>query len=293
MALACSIADSDMSTSKEEGLSAPQECRIRVGSVDVRYLVAGAGSPVLLVHGLGNSAAAWRSNIGPLSEGFHVYAVDLPGHGLSAPYNGKYSLSYGAHFIGGFLDALNLKSVGIIGSSLGGMLALKTALDLPEKVKRLVLVGSAGLGREMAPFLRWLTIPILGQLMARPSRRTTRLSLEKAVFDPSFITDDLVEEAYRYRAIPGATSTMLKILRTGTNIRGQKAGFVLLDQLDSLGTPTLILWGAQDSIFPVAHARRAHGRIPGSKLHIFQDCGHWPQMEKSEEFNALVTQFLL
>ena len=293
MALACSIADRDMSTSKEEGLSPPQECRIRMGSVDVRYLVAGAGFPVVLVHGLGNSVVSWRSNIAPLSERFHVYAVDLPGHGLSAPYNGKYSLSYGARFIGGFLDALNLKSAGIIGSSLGGMIALKTALDLPEKVKRLLLVGSAGLGREMAPFLRWLTIPILGQLMARPSRRTTRLSLEKAVFDPSLITDDLVEEAYRYRAIPGASSTMLKILRIGADIHGQKDRSLLLDQLDSLDTPTLILWGAQDSIFPVAHARRAHRRIPGSKLHIFQDCGHWPQMERSAEFNALVPQFLL
>ncbi len=282
-----------MSTSKERGLSPPQECRIHVGSVNVRYLAAGSGFPVVLVHGLGSSAASWRSNIGPLSERFHVYAVELPGHGLSTPYNGKYSLSYGAQFIGGFLDALNLKAAGIIGSSLGGMLALKTALDFPEKVKRLVLIGSAGLGREMAPFLRWLTIPVLGQLMARPSQRTTRLSLEKVVFDTSFITDDLVEEVYRYRAIPGASNTMLKILRTGADIRGQKDGFALLDQLDSLGTPTLIIWGDQDSIFPVAHARRAHRRIPGSKLHIFQDCGHWPQMERSDEFNALVTQFLL
>ena len=102
-----------------------------------------------------------------------------------------------------------------------------------------------------------------------------------------------MEEGYRYRTIPGATSTLLKILRTGANIRGQKDGFVLLDQLDSLGLPTLIIWGAQDPVFPVAHARRAHRRIPGSKLHIFQACGHWPQMEKSEECNTLVTQFLL
>ena len=263
-----------------------------MGGVTIRLLTAGSGAPVVLIHGLGNSIASWRNNIGPLSKSFRVYAVDLPGHGLSTGYDRRYNLSYGAKFMTQLLDSLGLSQVSLAGSSLGGLVAMKTALDLPDKIDRLVLVGSAGLGRELALFLRLLTLPGVGELMSRPSRRKTRWTLERIIHDHSLITESLLGEVHQYRAMPGVSGTMLQILRTGATIRGQKDEVILLNQLESLNMPVLIAWGVQDRILPVRHAYRAHEHIKGSRLHIFQECGHWPQLEKSEEFNTLVEEFL-
>ncbi|MEE9198687.1 MAG: alpha/beta fold hydrolase, partial [Dehalococcoidia bacterium] len=261
--------------------------------VSVRYLTAGSVGPsVILIHGLGNSLAAWQRNITPLSQSFRVYALDLPGHGLSTGPGGRYDLSFIARFMGQFLDHLKLTSVNLIGSSMGGLVAMKTALELPERVYSLVLVGSAGLGREMAYFLRLLTLPGVGEVLSRPSWRKTRWGLKNILYDHSFITDALVDELHRYRTIPGVNRTMLKILRYGANFLGQKDKVIMLDRLESLKKPTLVVWGAQDSILPASHSYAAHRRIQGSRLHVFQQCGHWPQMEKSGPFNELVTGFL-
>ena len=260
--------------------------------VPIRYLMAGSGPPVILIHGLGNSAVSWQNNIGPLSETFSVYAIDLPGHGLSAGYDGRYDLSYAARFLGRFLDTLEHTKVNLVVSSMGGLVAMKTALDLSERVSSLALVSSAGLGRELAYFFRALTLPMAGELLSRPSRRKTKWGLKQIIYDHSLITDALIDEVYRLRSTPGASKTMLNILRYGADIRGQKEKVILLDQLQGLNIPTLIVWGTQDRIIPSLHAYVAHRRIKGSRLYIYEECGHWPQMEKSDSFNALVTGFL-
>ncbi|MFQ5933732.1 MAG: alpha/beta fold hydrolase [Dehalococcoidia bacterium] len=269
-----------------------EERRAVLEHVTIRYLAAGSGPPVLLIHGLGNSVAVWRNNIGPISKNHRTIALDLPGHGLSSTYNGQYNLSFAVEFMGQFLDHLSLPEASLVGSSLGGLVAMRTALKFPKRVRSLVLVGSAGLGREVALFLRLLTLPWLGSRISRPTRKRTLWSLKKLVYNHSFITDDLVDEMYWYRSIPGVSETMLKILRYGVDLRGQKDKVIMLDRLGELNMPTLILWGAQDGILPASHAYNALRRIEGARLHTFDECGHWPHLEKSEIFNSLVVRFL-
>ncbi|MFQ5873716.1 MAG: alpha/beta fold hydrolase [Dehalococcoidia bacterium] len=268
------------------------ERKAALEDVALRYVTAGTGPPVVLVHGLGNSVVSWRSNIRPLSQHFRVFALDLPGHGLSTHYDGRYNLSFIGRFMGQFLDLLELSEVSLVGSSLGGLISMKTALELPDRVRSLVLVGSAGLGRELALFLRILSLPWIGAVITKPTRENTAWSLRRLMQDHSLITNELIDEVHRYRAVPGGTKTMLSILRYGVDIRGQKDKVIMHDRLAELGKPTLIVWGVQDRIIPVSHAYNALRRIKGSRLHIFEECGHWPQMEKSEDFNTLVTRFL-
>ena len=275
-----------------EDNTAPAERKAVLEDVTIRYVTAGSGPPVVLVHGLGNSVVSWRNNIKHMSQHLRVFALDLPGHGLSTRYDGQYNLSFVGRLMGQFLDLLDLSEVSLVGSSLGGLISMNTALELPDRVRSLVLVGSAGLGRELALFLRILSLPWIGERFTRPTRENTVWSLIRLVHDHSLITDELVDEVHRYRAIPGASGTMLNILRYGVDIRGQKDKVLMLDRLGELGKPTLIVWGAQDRIIPVSHAYHALQQIRGARLHIFEECGHWPQMEKSEDFNALVTDFL-
>ncbi len=259
-----------------------------------RYVEAGAGDPVVLIHGLGMSTASWRANIGPLSRTHHVLALDLPGHGYSEMPREQYSLKFGVRFMDAFLDAVGLARVSLVGESMGGLVALNYALERPQRVTRLVLVDSGGLGREVALFLRALSVPLLGEALIDPGLRGTRALLRLLLHRSNWhlITDDLVRDVAAARTRPGNKRALLAALRTGVNAWGQKPEFILAARLPRLQPPLFTVWGAQDGVIPVSHAHRAHQAVSGSRLRVFDQCGHWPQMEKAEQFNALVEEFL-
>ena len=271
----------------------PGESRhVTVDGVNTHYVVAGDGAPLLLIHGLGASVATWRDNIGPLSEAFRVYAMDLPGHGDSDKPDIDCAPETVLRFVVRFAESLNLERPAIIGNSVGGGLGLMMALRYPDKVSRLVLVDSVSLGREVSVYIRLVWVPVLGEVLESSRVGGPRFMLYKVFHDPSFVTQELLDELYRSRDMPGAKEAVVRAIRRGVNLRGIRSRYVLVDELKHLEVPLMVAWGAQDQILPVSHAYRASEAAPQAFLHVFDQCGHWPHMEKAPAFNSLVLKFL-
>jgi 4,5:9,10-diseco-3-hydroxy-5,9,17-trioxoandrosta-1(10),2-diene-4-oate hydrolase len=267
---------------------------VQVNGYNIRYWMKGEGPPVVLIHGIGGSADYWGYNIGPLSQKQRIYALDLLGFGRSEKPAISYTLPFMAEFIAHFMDTLDLERASFVGWSLGGIISMEFALDFPDRLNKLVLVGPAGLGRELNLFLRLMTIPILGEVIYGPTRWGTRNTLRLLFYDPKFVTEELVELAFELAKLPGARRTFLTVLRYGVDLGGLKKELLepLLKRIPRIKAPTLIIWGKEDRIIPVAHAQVGKDLIRGSKLHIFERCGHAPHIERAEEFNALVSSFL-
>ena len=265
---------------------------VRVLGVNVRYFRLGKGPPIVLLHGLGESSIIWAYNIEPLAKSYTVYALDLPGHGHSDKPKWPYSLNKSVDFLSSFLSILNLERPHLIGNSLGGMIALETAFKQPNQLGKLVLVDSAGLGKELASFLKIMTLPLVGELMTMPTKAGLRFLLKQVVANPHSIPNDLIESLVQERNRKGNKRSMLRILRSGVNIRGIHTRLIDVSRLEYLNVPTYILWGREDKIFPSSHGQNAAMRLPRGRLTVFEDCGHWPQIEKHREFNRLVVEFL-
>ena len=272
-----------------------QDQYVKVGNVNTRFWTAGdEGTTVILIHGLGESAENWMLNISALAQHHRVYAVDLAGFGRSDKTQVLRSLSQGAQFVSDFMEVQRIEKASLVGHSMGGGVTLQFAIQFPSKVEKLVLANSAGLGKELALVLRLAALPLIGELLTRPSRKGTARFWKECVYDPALLTDELVELYYHLASLPGAQKSLLAALCVGCNFWGQHADMIrsIVDNLATITTPTLILWGQQDGILPVAHARVAEGRIPNATLQILDYCGHTPQFERPEEFNALVLEFL-
>ena len=266
---------------------------IEVAGIGTHYVVAGQGPPVVLVHGLGSSAATWQRTIEPLAERHTVYALDMPGHGDSEKPEVQYSLEAGIAYLSDFLDALDVPRAALVGNSMGGLLSLGMALERPERVTRLALVDAAGLGRELAIALRLASLPVVGELMRRGSVFGYARALMREASSEGRITWSVMVDAFRgARIAPEASRAELNALRNGVNFRGVRPDYILLDRLPELQAPLLIIWGAQDKVFPVAHAYTAAVKHPSAQVEVLDRCGHWPQLEQAEEFNRILETYL-
>ncbi|MFB3925195.1 MAG: alpha/beta fold hydrolase [Syntrophales bacterium] len=274
----------------------PEDRYVLVGPLRIRYQQAGnRGRAVALIHGFGASVEIWERNIQALSAGGHrVYAVDLPGFGRSDKPVGPYDSSFFTRFVDGFLAAVNIEKVTLVGLSMGGGICLHYALHHPEKIEKLVLVDSAGLGRELPLSMRIMSLPLVGEVLTKPSKREVYLFFKPAVLNPAILKGAFTELYYELFSLPGARKALLKVLRSMCNIFGvnKQALSYILSNLHRIKAPTLIIWGRQDAVLPLKHAFTALEKIPGSELHIIEECGHMPNFEKPEEFNRLVLDFL-
>ena len=266
---------------------------IDVDGIKVRYQMAGEGPPLVLVHGLSASLATWKENVEALAQRYTVCALDLPGYGDSdKPRDLEYSAPAGAHFLPQFMDALGIKRATLIGNSGGGLIVALCAINYPHRVEKLVLVDAAGLGKDVRWYLRFASLPLVGELLERHTLSDPQ-SLGKEIFyQPRSIDDGLARELLRIRNLPEAKRTVLKSIRSGVNFLGLRKRMMILPQLKALPIPMLIIWGEEDRILPVYHAYRASQALPNSRVHVIPQCGHWPQMEKPAEFNELVLRFL-
>ena len=260
----------------------------------IRYWVMGKGPALILVPGLAASVEFWQYNVGPLAARYRVHALDVLGFGKSDKEIGQFSLSYAASFMARFMDALEIERASLVGNSLGGVVCAQTAAQFPERVCRLILVGSAGLGRELSPFLRLWSVPLLGNLVFRMYQRAFP-SLKRWVFsDSRAIDDEWLRAAATVLRTPGVRESTLKVARMGVSLRGQREEMLgdFRREVAAMDIPTLIIWGRHDAAVPVVHAYRARDLIPNSEVHIMERCGHIPQVERPEEFNGLVLDFL-
>lgn len=275
--------------------AAPEDRFVTVGGVRVRYRQAGGGPfQVVLLHGIGRSLEDWDENIAALSAHHRVTALDLIGFGQSDKPDVPYSLPGLARFLKHFLDALGIGEAALVGSSLGGAVALQFAAMYPARVRRLVLVGSAGFGAEVALGLRLCSLPGVGEVLLRPSRAGTERTLRALFHDPKFVTWERVERAYGLGQLPGAGRAFLSVTRALGTWRGVRREWreAIAERLRGSQIPALIVWGRHDKIVPAAHLDAARALLPQARMRVFEHCGHFPQIECAAGFNELLLDFL-
>ena len=267
---------------------------VRVDGVDISYAVAGEGPAVLLVHGLASSKITWYCNMDALADaGFKAIAIDLPGYGDSelADHLG-YAPEAAAHFLAGFAAELGVERFSVVGNSAGGLIAGVTALEYPDRVEKVVLVAAAGLGRRLSWPLRIISVPVLGELIYKPHLISKAAMVKRIFFRPPAILDDILPEMFRVRCLPHAPQVMLRSVRSGVNLLGLRRKHHIADRLRHLRAPLLAVWGEEDLVIPPIKAEDVKRVLPRSTVHVLPECGHWPHMEKPEEFNRILTDFL-
>ncbi|SCL23911.1 Pimeloyl-ACP methyl ester carboxylesterase [Micromonospora pallida] len=260
----------------------------------VRYRVDGDGPPVLLLHGLGRSLEDWTEQHDLLRDRFRVYSLDLPGSGRSAPLDVPHTLPALADAVARFCDEVGITAPAhVAGNSLGGAVAMQLAVRHPARVASLVLVNSAGFGREVTPALRILAIRPLARILLRPSRFAARRTTRSVFHDPALVTEARIAHALALAREPHAARVMLETLRDLGGLRGVHPQWrtALLDAVAALPVPVLVTWGDHDLILPASHLAAARTRLPHARTHLFAGCGHLPQVEHAEKFSQLVTDF--
>jgi pimeloyl-ACP methyl ester carboxylesterase len=275
------------------------ETRVQTAIVhgrSVSYMEAGEGPVLLLVHGIAGSCENWREVIEPLSRRHTVIAPDFPGHGASEAGAGDYSIGALAAGLRDLLLTLGHERATVVGHSLGGGVTMQLAYQFPEMIERLVLVSSGGLGPEVSPVLRAAALPgadLFISLTAGAGQKVGSAvgrGLTAIGLRPNA---DVAEVARGYASLEDADrrAAFLDTLRAVVSTRGQRvhAG----DRLYlAEAVPVLIVWGARDSIIPARHGEDAHRAISGSRLEVFGDVGHLPQLEAPGRFIDVLERFL-
>jgi len=270
---------------------------IRLHGHPVSYREAGSGPVLLLVHGITSSSGAWSDVVPALAETHTVIAPDLLGHGGSAKPRGDYSLGAYASGLRDLLAALGHERATVVGHSMGGGIAMQLAYQFPERVERLALVSSGGLGHEVGIALRAATLPGAELVLPLITRRwpreallggghllrhlglRTRADVRGTAFGLTSLSD------------PEARNAFVHTARSIMDHSGQRVS--ALDRLYlAEGMPTLIIWGDRDPMIPLKHGLAAHESIPHSRLEIFPDSGHYPFNEDPERFVAVLRDFL-
>ncbi len=273
---------------------APQDQYVQIGSVKTRYWESGTSRhTVILLHGAGGSTEFWYYNFQALARHLHVIAIDMVGSGRSDKPSACYSLAYQAAFIRDFMAVKGIASATLIGHSMAGGAALQLALTAPEHVEKLVLVGSFGLGREINLSARLATLPLaVRSLQASP--HVMRPMLKHNVFDVDSIPDEWIEMRFPIFALPGRKAPLIQLARTNLDLRGVREAVFrpIVQNLPKITAPTLIVWGKQDRIFPLAHAYVAAEQLPNAQMCLLDRCGHYPHLEHPSRFNQAVLEFL-
>ena len=263
-----------------------EEKDIDVGGLAAHCLIAGPVSAphVVFVHGLGGSLATWSLNLPAFAGQFRICALDLVGAGSSAKTATDYNVRALAGFLARFLDALGpeWQRVSIVGHSLGGAVALAFAGSYPQRVERLVLVDSVGLGPE-------IDRTVLDLMRSEPTQENLRAELSHFFAQPGLLQQALVDQLYEQRTQPGAHEALVATASAAFDDGQQRID--LRNTLEGLNIPVLVVWGDADAVIPVAHAQEAK-RTPQSRLEVFAGSGHCPHIESAGAFNQLVQSFL-
>lgn len=266
---------------------------IDVDGVRVHYQEAGdTRAPALvLIHGFASSTLVWSKVFLRLaSKGFRVIAIDMLGFGYSAkPKNGEYTIAGQSKLLMRLLDQLGIPRALFIGSSYGGAVAATCALDYPERVEKLVLVGTVSNNRPLAfKLMRVFSLPVFGDVVSPlliGSRRLLRRRMKRVYDRHSWVLDD--RRVYARHLILRPAGAHHAIIRT---VRGWNAERISRDA-HLITQPTLLLWGENDLEIPLSDGERLHAKIPESRLIVFLNCGHIPHEEYPEAFTELVVDF--
>ncbi len=267
---------------------------VEVSGQRIHYLEYGDGSPVLMLHGGGAGSAIWFRQIEILSKSHRVIAPDHPVFGLSSQVGfGSPLVDSLLMYLTGFMDALKLERADVVGLSMGAQGALALAIEYPERVDRVVVVDSAGLGKEFPLLFKLANVPLFGRLVTRPNRWG-----QDNYFKTMEVVNSRFEDAVAYRQYAydvtlteGHSKAMRTSLSAITGLGGQKSIFTD-DELRSITAPTLAIWGENDPLFPVEHGYRLAELVPNARMFVIENAMHVPLLDRADEVNELFDGFL-
>jgi pimeloyl-ACP methyl ester carboxylesterase len=274
-----------------------EEWEIALHGRRVIYRIAGSGPPIVLIHGMLNSSSHWQSVALELARDHTVIAPDLIGHGDSAAPRGDYSLGAHAASIRDLLAAIGVDRASIVGHSLGGGVAMQFFYQFPQRVERLVLISSGGLGQEVSPMLRSAALPGVSGLLSLTIQprllaaltATGRRMRERALGGGVYV--QAIARALRPLENADARQAFLTTLRSVIDVHGQRVSAT--DRLYLLETmPTMIVWGERDHTIPLAHGRRAHEAIPHSRFETLPGVAHFPHLEDPDGLARVLREFV-
>jgi len=265
----------------EEADAGPRYLVADTPAGSLRYARRGEGGPtILLVHGFGGDLDNWLFTIDALAENATVYALDLPGHGQSAKTLPDPTLSGLSKAVLAFMDSVGIESAHFVGHSMGGAVAMRTALDAPGRVASLSLIASAGLGRE-------INHGYIQGFVGAASRRELKPVLEMLFADPGLVSRSMVDDLLKYKRLDGVEGA-LRALSSALFADGAQAG-VLGEAIAAARLPTLVVWGGKDRVIPAAHA----GALADTAtVAVIPDAGHMVQMEAAGKVNALLKEHI-
>jgi 2-hydroxy-6-oxonona-2,4-dienedioate hydrolase len=266
-----------------------------IRGVSTRFFRAGKGPSVVLLHGVGLTADSWFKTIGPLSQEFDVLAPDLLDNGFTARgvyESGAPHLAMLDH-LEALLDALNLATVAVVGSSFGAALAVLLYLRLPKRVNRLVLVSSGSVFRTANALVSGYKKSYSNgrQALEDPTLETCKKRLGELFYDPRRIPTELLLLQLTPYALPTALPSFERRLRGMMDVDAMRQ-FEIGDRLKDITVPLLGVWGKQDPRGDYEQAREVFNKLPHAQLVAFEQCGHLPHLEHEDQFNKVVREFL-
>lgn len=282
---------------------APPEEFVQAGGVKTHFVRKGEkGRTIVFIHGFGSSTHTWNRNLGPLSESYRVYAIDVKGFGLTAkPKDGQYHPAAWTQHLIDTLDALKIERPILVGNSMGGAIIARVALLRPERVAGIVLVDAAppnwgppralGKSPETSAVMKPSGLPSLGDrfktalVRSMISRSAIESGLKGAFHNPSLVTPEMIEASYIPLTIEGAAEALIAMTNPPKEVGPP------LPSLKELKPPALIVWGRFDRVLPVRLIEDFARDLPKAKKVIFENSGHLPHEEESKAFNKLVAEF--
>jgi pimeloyl-ACP methyl ester carboxylesterase len=247
----------------------------------IRYLEAGSGPTVILLHGLGGNGQSWAFTVGPLADKYHVVVPDQIGFGNSDKPMINYRVRTYVDFLAEFYKQMKIERATLVGHSMGGWIAAAFTIAFPEKVDRLVMADAAG-------YTPPANFDYKSLYSLNPSTREGMKQLvAKVFFNKNFSSDAMIDQFLAQRMSAGDGYTINSLIESAARREDFFDG-----QLSKIKTPTLIVWGREDGLVQLTEGVRLKQDIPQSKLVVIVDCGHFPQVEKAGQFNVTLLEFL-
>jgi pimeloyl-ACP methyl ester carboxylesterase len=270
---------------------------VKTAKGSIHYHDVGEGDPVVLIHGSGPGVSGWANfegNLPAFSQGYRCLVPDLPGFGQSEA-NDEHPLVHGQDAVLRFLDELGIEKAAIVGNSLGGGVGAKFAAAHPDRITKLVSIG--GIGINLLGPAPSEGIKLLVAFVEDPTRARLVEWMESMVFDPSILTDELIERRLAQATRPEIAAEARKMYsRAGLPLIRQSLNGVgastAIAHFAHIQAPTLLLWGRDDRVSPLDMALVPMRLIPKCELHVFHDCGHWVMIERRAEFERTVLGYL-
>jgi len=266
---------------------------VNANGVRTRVLEAGSKDKpaVIFIHGTGGHAEAYTRNLGPHSEHFHTYSIDMIGHGFTDKPDQAYDFKDYAEHLLAFMDAEGLERASISGESMGAGIAAWFARMYPDRVDKIVLNTGAALRLKDDVIQRMATLTM--EAVQNASEESVRKRLEWLVHDPSDVTEDLVFTRLAIYQNPEYVQRMTNILKRHTDPDGQDRNCLVQEDWEKFEAPVLVLWTDHDPTAPPEVGKQVAEWIPNSQFALITESGHWPQFEDADTFNRIHIDFLL